>query len=274
MINLETLLRADSRTWQAPPVAAPDLEAAISRSRERRSRLTAAAALVALVALAAGVSGVLAAGRVPAVPAATPAPSAPATAAPAPTGAAGTITDLPAGGGLSGSYRWRAASLVDGYRAITFTVPTGWEVAQGFVGTGLGEPGEVAVSFWTPLGAYADGCGWRDREVMRYIPGSTGWFAHFAREASDPVEVTLGGRPALRVELSSSPDLDPTACDDGEYRSWYDWSGRVDTNHAAGQTDVAYLVTLGDAPLVVNASFRPRSSQADRAALDAVLASL
>lgn len=265
----DQLLRQDGGSWQAPPVAPPDLDRALARSRERRTRLASAAALVAVVAVAAGVAMLRPANLIPAVPAETPTPT--ASPSPAPTGP----LPLPAGGPLAaGTYLLEATWPAAGYSTIRLTVPDGWAVEDGRVGTDLGNPGEVSVSFWNPLGAYADGCYWRAAEVMRYLPGETGWFAHFPREASDPSQVSLGGRTALRVELSVTSDLDPTGCDDGEYRSWYEWSGRVDTNHAAGQTDVTYVIDADGVGLVVDAVSRPGSTTDDLAELAAVLDSL
>lgn len=265
----DQLLREDGRTWQAPPVAPPDLQAALVRSRERRSRLASGGVLVALVALAAGAVLMRPTGIVPAVPAQTPTPptmTTPATSGPQPLPSSGPIE--PGTYVLEPSFPAAAASSVE------LTVPEGWAVEDGRVGRNLGTPAEVSVSFWTPLGAYADGCSWESAEVMRYLPGETGWFAHFPREASEPTNVTLGGRPAIRVELRVSDDLDPAACDRGEYRSWYDWDGRAATHHAAGQTDVAYVLDADGVGLLVDAASRPGSSAQDLAELAAVLDSL
>ncbi len=265
----DQLLREDGGAWQAPPVAPPDLGRALARSRERRTRLGSGALLVGLVAVAAGAVLFRPANLLPAVPAETPTPT-PSVTAP-PTGP----RPLPPDGPLAaGTYLVDATSQAAGYTTIELTVPDGWAVADGRVGRDLGGPAEVSVSFWNPLGAYADGCAWRSSEVIRYQPGETGWFAHFPRQASDADQVSLGGRPALRVELSVSDQLDPAACDDGEYRSWYEWSGTANTNHAAGQTDAAYVIDADGVGVVVDAVSRPDSGAAALAQLAVVLDSL
>lgn len=71
MNDLDELLHEDGRAWQAPPVASPDLDAALARSAVRRSRILAGTALVTVVALAAG--GAVFARSGTAIPA-TPAP--------------------------------------------------------------------------------------------------------------------------------------------------------------------------------------------------------
>ena len=267
----DQLLRNDGGAWQAPPVAPPDLAAALERSRQRRGKLTSGGVLVGLVAVAAAAALLRPVNIVPAVPADTPTPTPPPATAASPSGP----QPLPAAGLLQpGSYVLEPESPAAAYSSVELTVPDGWWVVNGRVGRNLGTPAEVSVSFWNPLGAYADGCSWESSEVMRYLPGETGWFAHFPREASEPTNVTLGGLPAIRVELRVSDDLDATACDRGEYRSWYGWDGRTETNHAAGQTDVAYVIDADGVGLLVDAVSRPGSSTQDVAELTAVLDSL
>lgn len=44
------------------------------------------------------------------------------------------------------------------FDTVEYTVPPGWEIGDVYIGRNLGQPGEVAISFWTPSGVYAYPC--------------------------------------------------------------------------------------------------------------------
>jgi len=183
------------------------------------------------------------------------------------------------------------------FHTVEYTIPPGWEVGDVYIGNHLGEPGEVAISFWTPSGVYSDPCR-RSTDLspidlvvhthtdsgelvlMNYpqigLSAQDGRAATEARSliVDDPSED--GGTIALRLELTVPADLDLASCDDGVYVAWpgSNAGDRPNDNHVAGQTDIIYQVDVDLGPLVIDASFRPESSPEDIEELYAVLGSI
>ena len=92
-----------------------------------------------------------------------------------------------------------------------------------------------------------------------------------------------GRHPARRkdifnpgAELSVPVDLDIASCDRGQYRSWTEWEvvDGANAHHVPGQVDVVYMLDVDRRPFVIDATYRLESTAADRAELDAVLASM
>ena len=183
------------------------------------------------------------------------------------------------------------------FRTVEYTLPPGWETGDVYIGKKLGQPGEVAISFWTPAGVYPDPCR-RNADLspidlavhshtdsgelilMNYpqigLSAQDGRAATEARSLiiDDPSED--GGTIALRLELTVPEDLDLASCDDGVYVAWpSNHAGdRPNDNHVAGQTDIIYQVDVDLGPLVIDASFRPESTPEDVEELYAVLGSI
>ena len=177
------------------------------------------------------------------------------------------------------------------YRRILYTLPPGWETRDEFVGKHLGSANQVAISFWTSPGLFPDACHREGTKLARLElwehdhsadgailvnPEVAGLGSQDGRDATEPVQVPIGGQVALRMELSVPTDLDVGGCDDGVYRSWpaHEQAWRGNDDHVPGQVDVIYQVDVDRMPLIIDASYRPTSSEADRAELDAVLQSL
>ena len=153
------------------------------------------------------------------------------------------------------------------FRTVEYTIPPGWETGDVYIGKKLGQPGEVAISFWTPAGVYPDPCR-RNADLspidlavhshtdsgelilMNYpqigLSAQDGRAATEARSLiiDDPSED--GGTIALRLELTVPEDLDLASCDDGVYVAWpSNYAGdRPNDNHVAGQTDIIYQVDV------------------------------
>ncbi len=138
------------------------------------------------------------------------------------------LTDVgDAAGGISGD------QPVGGVARFTFTVPEGWATAEGgsFVyrespqrpRNPYAGPGEVLLTFWTVSHAYTDAC---HHEATLVDAGTTTdelaslLVAQKGRVASAATDVTLGGFPAKRIELTDPADLDVTKCDAGIIRFW------------------------------------------------------
>ncbi|MET1232903.1 MAG: hypothetical protein ABWY52_08660, partial [Candidatus Limnocylindrales bacterium] len=146
-----------------------------------------------------------------------PATTAPATASPTvqPSAAAGP----PYGQIPAGTYRI-------GDTPIVATFPSGWE--NPFDGLDFRKnrdlPGEVILGFYSPdIAVYPDACA---TEVTPAVTGPTGDDLMAALRAqknsvvSDPVDVTLGGVAAKRLEVSVPMGLDLASCHPDALRIW------------------------------------------------------
>jgi hypothetical protein len=228
-------------------------------------------------------------------------PDVPSSVAPTPLVTPG---ELPASGALEEGAYFIDNPYTDGkpgrscergcsdYRRITFRLPAGWATSDGLVHKHLNEPDEAALSVWTVDRVYADPCHWQESELTPLdlenhshlesgallLPASYdgGLVNQLGRDASAPMEVTLGGQQALRIELSVPADLDITTCDRGELRSWSEWdvADGANSHHAGGQIDVVYLVDVDRRALVIDASHMAAISPEDLAELEGILASL
>lgn len=210
-----------------------------------------------------------------------------------------SVTPLPETGALApGTYAMtKPVGSVADYRRLIVTVPAGWATSEGRVHKRLGQPGEVAFSGWTVKRLYDDPCHWQGsprsevdlsddqvhEDFHEAATGSTvpkpmhGGFAHQrGRKASGLTSVELGGESTLKVELSVPAQLDLATCDREEFRSWTGWGAGSGTNvhHAPGQLDVVFMVDLDRAPLVIDASHMPATSESDLAELEAILGSM
>lgn len=263
-----------------------------------------AGASISIVAVAAGMSGCISMeGSKPAASAAAPTTS--YEVAPPETGAAAPFAvpvfdgplPQPVTDGTTHIYENPGTQPRADYRRIEYTIPAGWEAGEVYIGKNLGEENEVALSFWTTEGVFPDPCRRSDSElipldladhthedttiVLLNYPAH-GLSAQRGRTASEPRTVMMAhppgesSTPAVLVELSVPVDLDITSCDDGVYMAWPS-SGAGDPgnhNHVAGQTDIVYQVDVDLAPLLIDASYRPGSSQNDIRELYSVLGSI
>ena len=116
-----------------------------------------------------------------------------------------------------------------GFHTVEYTIPPGWETGDVYIGKNLGQPGEVAISFWTPSGVYSDPCRRTanlspiDLAVHTHADGGElilmsypqiGLSAQDGRAATEPRSLIVddpsedGGTIALRLELTVPADLD------------------------------------------------------------------
>ena len=200
-------------------------------------------------------------------PTATPTPTRPPTA--------------PTGGLDPGTYRVAEFTR----RAFTITVPSGWTREDNFVSKGTGtaeanafEGNGVYLATWTVSHVYADSCQWEGAlgearsvaEVTEALAEQTG------HDTTGPTETQLGGYPATRFEFSVPSGFDITACDQEFLRLWPDEGPNENFGLPifVGQTAMVYVVDIdGQAQLVI-AGQKERSTAADVAELDDVLASI
>jgi hypothetical protein len=195
---------------------------------------------------------------------------------------------LPSTGELSAGTYYIPAGPITPAR-LTVTVPAGWSTDGGFIARGTAKgPGEDPVFYfrnrdvvvpWIVTHVYDDIC--RNRKLVS--AGSTAaqlatvLKAQTGRAVSTPTNVTLGGFPATRMEMTVPANLDVTTCDDKIIRFWPDpgpdeGGGLCCT--APGSTDVVYVVDVPGKPFVVVATHQATSTAAEVAELDAIVASI
>ncbi len=209
-----------------------------------------------------------------------PGPSPTATASPSPSPVA---LRLPFSGDLgAGTFYIEDRSITNAER-FTFTVPDGWKTeSDTFITKNGEEPGEVLLTPWVVSHVFRDACQWEGYrnlvdvgttvdELVSALEDQEG------RQASSPTDVTLGGFPAKRIELTVPADLDTATCTDGNLRYWPgpgpDMSSGFCCN-PPGNTDAVYVVDVDGNRLVVVARHYPDSSMEDRAELQAIVDSI
>ncbi len=209
-----------------------------------------------------------------------PPPSPSPTATPSPSPVAEL---LPADVALdAGTYYIEDRNFVAAER-FTLTLPDGWATDEDtFITKNQGEPGEVYLAPWVVSHIFSDACQWEGPrnlvdagttvdELVSALEDQEG------RQASSPTDVTVGGFPAKRIELTVPADLDTATCTNGNLRYWPqagpDMSGGMCCN-PPGNTDVLYVVDVDGRRTVVVARHYPDSSMEDRAELQAVVDSI
>ena len=97
------------------------------------------------------------------------------------------------------------------------------------------------------------------------------------REASAPTDVTVGGFPAKRIDLTVPADLDTSTCTNGVLRYWPAPGpdlGDGDCCAPPGSTDSVYVVDVAGNRLVVVARYYPGTPAENRAELQGVVDSI
>jgi hypothetical protein len=219
----------------------------------------------------------------------TPSPfSSPAVTSPAAT----TMSD-PDGPLEPGTYAAHPLPAPNDSLSVTFTVPEGWGALEGvnsLIPTdepGTNGPGGVAIQFIEITTLNGDPCHWSgaddDVETGQGVDDLVAALRlHTFYEASDPVDVTIGGFSGKRVDIVNptepfdTQDASAPECDENVVRLW-------DTT-AHGPTGVyvqgpanrwqANILDVEATRFVVVVQDYPGTSPADRAALDAIVASL
>ena len=162
---------------------------------------------------------------------------------------------------------------------LSFTVPAGWANRIGFVTKHAGEPDEVMFTPWIVTHVYADACQWEG--TLFAVGDSTedmaaALAAQGTREVSGPTDVTLGGYPAKRIELSVPAGIEVTTCDDGEMRGWPSSASDESTGWVPrlGQTEVVYIVDVDGARVLIGTTRGPEASEGNVAELESVIESI
>lgn len=169
----------------------------------------------------------------------------------------------------------------------TVEVPDGWSLLRGaFVVKDV--PGVLGLSVWDVGSVPAHPCEWRGTET----PAGTSvsdlvdlLVAQPLRDATEAVDVTLAGYDGRYLELSVPDDWVVTGdsnfegCDDPgngnhDFVSWWGKDAGERYQQVAGQVDRVWILDVDGQRLVVDATYSPDTTTADRAELDQVVASI
>ncbi len=240
-------------------------------------------AAVAAFALAVGVTVLPRGPDIASAPAPSPSPS--PSAIPLPPDPAQVALGTYSGPLIEGSAaRW------------TLTIPEGWEKVYEILWSDLdglndyrkvGGPGEVAFGWWQVANVFADPCHWKDSLADPPVGPTaddlaTAFAQQVGRDGSGPTDVTFGGYPAKRIDLSVPADFDVTTCDEGVYREFLgpgeSLTSLADVDpsrpHMAGRTDVLYVIDIDGTPWLMRTWRHPESTAEDVAEMEAMLASI
>jgi len=163
---------------------------------------------------------------------------------------------------------------------FTFTMPAGWVAENGgrTVSKHPDEPGAVAFGPFVIERIYSDACAPYavQTEVGPTVDDLVGaLMAQPGPDVSEPVDITLGGYPGKRVELTVPADLDVAACRiPAGLQIWLDASGGKYLLFDHDVTATVYIVDVNGERLVITTVFRFDSSEADIAEMEAILASI
>lgn len=226
-------------------------------------------------------------------PGGPPPPASPSTPppspSPSPTPAATPRSDQIGGDLQPGRYTTRLP--VGDTLTVTFTVPGGWDayadppgVLRGLLPAGepgTGAPGGIAFQFRDVTTLKGDPCHWSGPDDdIRVGPTADDLVQALqeqtAYEASDPVDVVVGGYAGQRVDIVS-PTEPFTGQDDGapgcDQGRWRFWDGEIYAQGPANRWQTNILDVDGTRLVIVVQDF-PGTSAADRAELDAIVDSM
>jgi hypothetical protein len=222
-------------------------------------------------------------------------PASTRTAAPSVTAPANPTQSPSSGPAVTALTAGTQTALVMGsgsYPGYTVLVPPGWfdqgdrfTIKYPITGT----PGPVlGLSVWDVGQVFRDPCHW---EGQGFDPGPgvdnlvAALVAQKMRNASKPTDVTLAGYKGKYLELSvpagmkstTWTDFDGCDTDDAGNATFFSWLGNglgARYEVVAGQVDRVWVLDVRGQRLVVDATYSPDTSQADRAQLEQVVDSL
>ncbi len=166
-----------------------------------------------------------------------------------------------------------------GLPRIEFTVP-----GAGWIGYGDGNFGKQdhnplmtpwAVRNLTVDPCRAIGAGELDPPVGPTIDDlAAGLVAQAQGNASTPTDVTVGGYPAKRLELSLPDGLDPATCEGGEFSRWAESNSTGGHLWVTGQRNIVYVIDVDGARTLIDTVYQPGTTEAALAEAEAVVASM
>ena len=233
----------------------------------RFALIAAAIAVVAVVAIRFLPSTNIGAAPIPTPsPVVTPSPTASPSAAPA---------TLPSSGSLSARTYVQYDPTFTRV-PLTFTVPAGWSVSDGFVSKGGTETNvwtsSAVFGAWIIDNVFGDACQWSDTlkpvttaaQIVDELSKQAG------RDVARPQSVTVGGMPATLLRLSN------TGCNGAAVRNWPDPGPDLSGGWRSlpGQSDNVYVVDLPSGAQLIVTSEMATATDADKAELADIVKSI
>lgn len=181
-------------------------------------------------------------------------------------------------------------AIVGGGDPPTYTVdaPDGWSTSDGFFVI-KSVPGVLGLSVWNVGDVTRDPCHWHGQA---FDPGPTvddlvaALVAQPTRHASEPTDVTLGGyqgrylKWSVPADMEVTGDADFTGCDvepSNGHRDFVSWHGALfgeRYQQVAGQVDMLWVLDVDGQRLLIDATYSPDISKADRTELVNIAKSL
>jgi hypothetical protein len=201
--------------------------------------------------------------------------SAPATASPTPSPQA-TPARLPDQGPVAGTYL-----MSDGRSSFRISIPPGWE-SQSYgrdIRKHRDQLNEVTFGIYSPdLNVFQDACATEDVPPRSIGPTTDDLVAALNAqqnsEVSEPAEVTIGGRSAMRLDISIPDGLDVAGCTDGVLKIWVDG----DESYLAGLgptgTAPVTIVETSSGRMVIYTGSESEATAPDLAELQAIIDSI
>jgi len=230
----------------------------------------AAAAVVAVAFV--GINLLPRSGSGPGGPLPSPSPTVAPSVSPQPT-----LARLPGSGPMEpGTYL-----MSDGKSSFRVTIPTGWDAAQNGrdIRKHRGQPGEVTLSLYSSdINVFPDACASQDRPPRTGPTADDLVAALRAQQNSDvsePAGITIGGRPGVRLDVSTPQGLDVAGCFESTLRIW---SGAAGGNYLAfgppGETAPVSIVEAPSGRIVFTTAVDDTATAGDQAELQAILDSI
>jgi hypothetical protein len=183
---------------------------------------------------------------------------------------------LPVDGPLTpGTYRFLHAEQPS--LQVTLTVPAGWEPFDvGVLRRSSDSPRHMGVLFEFINGVYADPC--RSSQGFVHVGPAvedlaTALASQPRRHGTTPTGVTFDGYAGEYVELTVPAHIDFRSCEGGTFDSWLSPGGSRE-QQGPGQHDELWILDVDGIRLVMDATFMPGTTAADRAELARVVASV
>jgi hypothetical protein len=174
-----------------------------------------------------------------------------------------------------------------GHPGYAVEVPAGWSSLDGNFVVKNGD-GVLGMSVWDVSQVPRDPCHWK-RTMSDVGPSVADLVDALSsqrlRDATAPVDMTLAGQDGQYLELSVpddwivTGDADFKGCDDpgNGHQDFVSWLGRDEGDRyqqVAGQVDRVWVLDVEGQTLLVDATYAPDVSAADREELDQVVASI
>ena len=233
-----------------------------------------AAAVVLALAVFIGINTLGTSGTNVGGPGAEPTPSPEAsvvepTAEPSPSAASTPESGLP-----EGPFDLAWGGLSDRAPRITVSIPApGWvQPDPGILMKGDevdNLPEAAIISFSEPAGTdfyvYGDPCRWESTtpETPATTAGeiAASLAAQASRDASEPVEVTVGGYAGKAITLHVPDDVDIGSCEGGEFASFGTRSDDLARYHQGpGQVDELWIIDVDGSIVIIDLMYRPDTS--------------